>query len=266
LARTGAAGKGLLYVIVGFFALKVAAGAGGKLTGTQGALLTVLQQPFGRVLLLIIVIGLFGHGVWRVLQGVLDADRRGGSWGAIGLRVSYVARGLLHGALGIQALRLYSGLSASSGLSERKVAAEALRWPFGDWLLVLVGLGFIGFAIQQVFAAVTCRLEPNLDVANLRRDAGEWAVTISRFGIAARAVVFAMFGWFVVSAGWMRDASQVAGTASPMRAVAVQGGMFGLAMTAIGFIGYGFYQAVHARYLRVRSPDPKIFTRSSGFK
>ena len=40
--------------------------------------------------------------------------------------------------------------------------------------------------------------------ARLRREAGDWAVGLSRFGVAARAVVFALLGWTIVVAGWSR--------------------------------------------------------------
>jgi hypothetical protein len=113
----------------------------------------------------------------------------------------------------------------------------------------------MGFAVQQVYAAITSRLERNLDRAHLRRDAGEWAVSLSRFGMAARGVVFALLGWFVVVAGWSRDPSEVATTASSMRLLAGQPAGLGrwlLGITAAGFIAYGFYQFVHARYLQIR--------------
>jgi hypothetical protein len=41
-----------------------------------------------------------------------------------------------------------------------------------------------------------------IDVKEMRREAGEWAVGLSRFGVAARAVVFALLGWAIVVAGW----------------------------------------------------------------
>jgi hypothetical protein len=71
LARTGFLVKGLLYIVIGVLALQVATGLGGRVTGTRGALMTVLGQPFGRTLLLIAAISLFGYAVWRVLQGLL---------------------------------------------------------------------------------------------------------------------------------------------------------------------------------------------------
>jgi hypothetical protein len=169
--------------------------------------------------------------------------------------VSFVAVGVVHAALGLQAFRVYRGLSAASDVSEREVAAEAFTWPLGDWLVVLAGLGLIGFAVQQMYAAITCRLERHLDVAEMRREAGEWAVSLSRFGVAARAIVFAMLGWGIVGAGWLRDASEVGTMASSLRILAAQPGGLGrwlLGVTAAGFVAYGFYQIIHARYVHIR--------------
>jgi hypothetical protein len=77
LARTGFLVKGLLYIVIGVLALQVATGLGGRVTGTRGALMTVLGQPFGRTLLLIAAISLFGYAVWRVLQGPPRFGRAG---------------------------------------------------------------------------------------------------------------------------------------------------------------------------------------------
>jgi hypothetical protein len=204
------------------------------------------------------------HGHWRtrppgrsqgILQGLFDPDRLGNNWRGLAIRASFMARGALHAVLGWQAFRLYRGLSAASGTSEREVATEAFRWPLGDWLVVLAGLGLIGFAVQQVYAAITRRFERNLDVEQMRREAGEWAVGLSRFGVAARAVVFALLGWAIVVAGWFRDPSEVGTTASSFRTLAAQPGGLGrwlLGVTAAGFVAYGFYEIIHARYLHIR--------------
>jgi hypothetical protein len=255
LARGGFLVKGVLYIVIGALALQAAARASGRVTGTRGALTAVLGQPFGRTLLLVAVIGLLGYATWRVLQGLLDPDRLGHKWRALAMRASFVVRGGVHAVLAWQAFRLYRGLSAASGTSEREVATEAFRWPLGDWLVVLAGLGLIGFAVQQVYAAITGRLERNLDVEKMRREAGEWAVGLSRFGVAARAVVFAVLGWAIVVAGWVRDPSEVGTTASSFRTLAAQPGGLGrwlLGVAAAGFVAFGFYEIIHARYLHIR--------------
>jgi hypothetical protein len=259
LARTGFLINGCLYMVIGILSLQAAAGFGGRVTGVRGALLTVLAQPFGRVLLLLSVIGFFGYAIWRILQGLLDPNHLGQDLRAKAIRLSYVGRGLMHAGLGVQAVRLYAGLPPSSSAGEREVAAEAFRWPFGDWLVVLIGIGLIGFAFQQLYAAIKSQHEQFLDIDGLRRDAGEWAVSLSRFGMAARAIVFAVLGWFIANAGWFRDASKVATTATSMRTLARQPGGAGpwlLGITAAGFIAYGFYQFINARYMHIRPVVP----------
>jgi uncharacterized protein DUF1206 len=131
--------KGVVYIVVGALAFQVAAHLGGRVTGTRGVFTTVLAQPFGRTLLLVAAVGLLGYAAWRILQGFFDPDRLGHGWRGLALRVSFVALGVVHAALGLQAFRVYRGLSAASGISERTVATEAFAWPFGDWLVVLAG-------------------------------------------------------------------------------------------------------------------------------
>lgn len=259
LARVGFVVKGALYMIVGVLAFQVASSAGGgRVTSTSGALTTVLGKPFGRTLLLVAAIGLLGYAVWRVLEGVLDTDHLGRDWRGLGRRAGHVIRAVVYGAIGWEAFRLHRGLSASSDSSERDLVAEAMQLPLGNWLVVLAGLGLIGYAIRQAYKAARCRLERNLDVEGMRREAGEWAVSVSRFGMAARAVVFVLIGWAVVVAGWSHDPSEVGTTAKSLRTLAEQPGGLGrwlLGSAAVGFVAYGFYQITHARYLHIRRID-----------
>src|SRR4030095_7613384 len=115
LARVGFLVKGVLYMVIGALALQVAAKAGGRFTGTRGALTTVLGQPFGRTLLLVAAIGLLGYAALRVLQGCFGPGRLGRDWRGLAIRASFVARGVVHAVLGWQAFRLYRGLSTASG-------------------------------------------------------------------------------------------------------------------------------------------------------
>ena len=84
----------------------------------------------------------------------------------------------------------------------------------------------------------------------------EWAVGLSPFGVAARAIVFALRGWGIVVAGWFRDASAVGTTTSSLRILAdTTGGGWGrwfLGVAAAGFVAYGFYEIIHARSLHIR--------------
>jgi len=74
LARAGYAAEGCVYVIMGGLAVLAALGAGGRVTGAKGALVALLSQPFGFVLLGIVAFGLVCLTLWRIAQSILDAS------------------------------------------------------------------------------------------------------------------------------------------------------------------------------------------------
>src|SRR5216110_813524 len=71
LARAGFVARGLIYGLIGILAIKLALGAGGKTTNQQGALETIAKQPFGKVLLVLVALGLAGYALWRLIRALL---------------------------------------------------------------------------------------------------------------------------------------------------------------------------------------------------
>jgi hypothetical protein len=69
LARFGYAAKGIVYILVGFLAFQAAFNWGGRVTGTKGAFFTIASQPFGRVMLFLVAVGLLGYVIWRFCTG-----------------------------------------------------------------------------------------------------------------------------------------------------------------------------------------------------
>ena len=76
LSRAGFVARALIYGIIGVLALKLALGHGGKLTNQQGALHTVANQPFGKLLLTLVAIGLGGYSLWRLVRAGSDTAPR----------------------------------------------------------------------------------------------------------------------------------------------------------------------------------------------
>jgi hypothetical protein len=70
----GYAAKGVVYGIVGLLAAQAAVSAGGRTTDTQGALGAIVTQPFGKVLLSLVAIGLMGYVIWRFVQAIKDPE------------------------------------------------------------------------------------------------------------------------------------------------------------------------------------------------
>ena len=255
MARLGFSAKGVLYGVVGLLAFQAAIGEGGRITDADGALRAIVRQPLGHTLLLVLALGLFGYAAWRTLEGLVDSEGRGNDLKDLAVRVSYVARGLLHAYLGWKVLQLYRGFS-ERGNSQEQLVAETFTWPLGEWMVILSGLGLLSFAVYQMFRAATTKLGRHFDLESLRRDIGEWAVAACRAGIAARGVVFGVVAWYLIQAGISGRASKTADTADAIRVVANWPEPLGswlLAGMGAGLLAYGAFQALNAKYRSIRT-------------
>ena len=171
-ARVGFAAKAVLYGIIGALALRAAIGAGGETTGRDGAFSTLVRQEWGAIALVVMAVGLFGYAAWRIAEAILDPERKGHDAKGISLRVSYAARGLFHAALGVQAIRLASGMGGSNGQNTESLTARALDAPMGSWLIVGAGLAFAGYGLYQLYRAWKAKLSRQLDLSRLSQEAG----------------------------------------------------------------------------------------------
>src|SRR5687767_5265429 len=106
LARLGFAVKGIVYIIIGVLATKAAIGAGGETTDQHGALETIHQQPFGRVMLLIAAVGLAGYSLWRLIEALFNPRHLQGGSKSIFKRAAQLVSGIVYGSLAIAAFRM----------------------------------------------------------------------------------------------------------------------------------------------------------------
>lgn len=250
LARAGYAAKGIVYLVIGGLALKAALGSGGGATDSGGALQTINASAGGRVLLVLMGVGLIGYALWAVLSAFLDAEDRGGEPKGIALRIGQAARGLIYGALGVEALALSIGNGGSGGGDGAEHwSARVLALPWGHLLLGAIAVSIIGYAIYQVWRGAHKNLHKRLrigsDPAVLR-----WIIPLARFGIIARAVVFFLIGWFLMKAARASNAQAAGGIGESLGSLASQPILLGV--VAAGLVGYGVWQLANARYRVMR--------------
>lgn len=253
LGRLGYASKGVVYVVMGFLATEAAFHRGGKTTDTKGAIRTIAEGPFGKFAVVVIVIGLLGYAAWRLVSAATDAERRGDKPSSLALRAGEAFRGLAYGSLGLWALKLLRHEPTSSGNQTRNIVDKTLGLPGGKLIVILAGIAFIGYGIYQVYRAVTGKFMKHLDVSGdpKTRDLVE---NFGRFGIVARAIVFAMIGFLLVRAGQTYDPAKAGGIAQSLDAISREPrGPLLFAAVAIGLIAFGLFQIATAKYRVMRA-------------
>ena len=251
LARLGYVAKGVVYLVIGFLALREALGAGGKTADPGGAMKSIGSQPFGGVMLTLLAIDLACYALWKLVQGVLDADGKSSAPHGILRRVGYVGSAAIHGTFAFTATQSILGAEDSS---EDAATASALAYqpPLGQILVGLVGLGVIGVGLYQLYAAYKAMFRADLRLDLMSEAQERWVTYAGRVGTAARAVAISLAGAFVVLAAYQSDPSETRSLGAALESLQQQPlGSYMLGAIAVGLLVYGVFMFAIARYRRI---------------
>lgn len=248
MARAGYAAKGVVYALVGGIAIRTALAAGGP-EGAVGALATLAGEHAGRVLLVVIAVGLGGHVVWRLVQALLDPEHPHAGAKRIGIRLFYAVSAIVYGSLAATAWQLGRGDRAEEDGHEGWVA-RLLQQPSGTWLVMLAGLFVMGYGVHQLAKAWRGDVNRHMGTrdAALRRG----VTLLGRIGTAARGLVLLPIGWFVLQAGRHYRAAVAADTGEVLKMLEHE---WLVAAVGVGLLAYGLHQVAKALFRHIERPD-----------
>ena len=254
LARLGYAAKGVVYVIIGGIAAQAAFTPAEDLQDSDEALGTILRQPFGRVLLAVVALGLAGYVLWRLVQALLDPEHKGTDAKGLATRAGYLISAAAYAGLTLEAVRLLRGNGGGGeGSGAQHWTAIVMDQPFGRVLVGLAGAGIAAFGLYEIYRGFTANLGKRLDLEGDAVPHRKRIVAVGRVGHAARGVVFGIIGWLVFTAARQYDASEAQGLEGALAKLREQPyGAWLLGIVAMGLVAYGLFQLVNARYRAIR--------------
>lgn len=248
LARAGYAAKGAVYLLIGILAARAAFGdAGGRSTGSGGALRTLLDQPFGKVLVGLIGAGLAAYALWRAFSALADPEDYGTDAKGIAARIGFGVSAIVHGGLAVEALRLVSGSAGGSGDGAEHWTSRLLAAPAGPYLVGAAALIIGGYAAIQIYRAFASSIAKRLRLGEVHADHRKLIERLGRVGLAARGVVFGLMAYFLMRAALQYDASEAGGVEQALDWLAARPDAL-FAMVALGLAAYGLFQLAKARY------------------
>lgn len=254
LARLGYAAKGVVYIIIGGIAADAAFSPAESVQGSSGALNTILHQPFGKVLLGIVALGLAGYVLWKAVQALTDPEHKGGDAKGLAARIGYGISAVLYAGLTLEAVRMLRGRGGGQGDGAQHWTAMVMDKPFGRVLVALAGLGIAGYGIYELVRAFKSDLTKKLHLEGSAVATRQRVVAVGRAGMAARGVVFGIIGWLVIQAALRYDPSRAQGLEGALLKLReAPAGPWVLAAVAVGLIAYGVFQLVKARYRLIRA-------------
>jgi len=259
-ARAGYVARGAVYILVGGLALAAAAGAGGKPTDPSGALTTLVRMPAGRAALALIAAGLLVHAAFQaalVLTG--EPYVKQGPWQRAATRVRHAFGACLYAGMALTAAArtLTGGRAGQAHRADdeqtRHLSARVLAAPFGQPLLIAIGVGLVVTAVVELVRAFgPNNVRERLRVEEMTPQQCRLMATLGRVAYVARATVLAACGYFLVRAAIDRAPRETRGPGGALRAVweLPHGGLW-LALVAAGLIAFGVYGVLEARWRRL---------------
>lgn len=252
VSQLGYATKGLVYAIIGVLAAQAAFGTGGQTTGSSGALIEIVTQPFGRVLLSIVAVGLAGYALWRFVEAAIDPDQQGSDAKGIGKRLSYVVSGILYAGLAFTAVQIIMGSGGGGGNSTQHWTARLMSQPFGVWLVGIVGVLVIGTGLYQIYKGLSAKFREKMIIGQMSQREETVAVNAGRVGLTARGIVIGLIGVFLMQAAWQAQPSEAKGLGATLQEIAQQPyGPWLMGIVALGLIAYGIFMGFMARYRKM---------------
>lgn len=250
--------KGLVYGLVGVLFIQVALehGSGGDAEANQaGAVETVAATSYGAVLLSMLAVGILLYVAWRLFTVVLPGDWTGK---ALLKRIGYAVSALVYLSLLVSTVETLAHRNQDPGAAEDRrlegLVTDALDLPVGRVLVILAGLVFMGVGAAFIHTGVTGGYRESMSAG----EQGVEGMAIDRLGMVgwvARGLAFFPVGFLLIRAAWTYNPDEAAGFDDSVREVASHpAGAVMAGLVGLGFIAYGLFAGLSARYQRLEGP------------
>ncbi|MFJ3384558.1 MULTISPECIES: DUF1206 domain-containing protein [unclassified Curtobacterium] len=257
-ARAGFVGSGVVHLLIGYLAIllgigNAAAGSGSQgsqsgETDQSGALAQLAAVPGGVVLLWVVAVGTAALCIRLVVEAVVGG--RTDSARAWLNRAKNAGKAVVYGVIAYSAGSYALGAGKSSSGSTRSLAAKTLATPGGVFVLLLA-------------AGIAIAIGVGLVVIGLRRSYRKQLVTppkaverpltvVAVVGYVAKGVAVTIVGVLIAVAAFRSDPDQATGLDGAFDALrSMPGGAVVLVAIGIGFLAFGVYSFVRAKYARI---------------
>lgn len=254
LGRAGWVAKGAVYTLIGVLFVRIAFGSTSEEANQAGAVEKIADTPAGGALLVLVAAGLLLYAIWRALTVILPGDWTGR---ALLDRIGYAVSTVVYVSLLVSTVGFLRARSAESDQREDRLieglVKDVLAITAGRTLVITAGLAVVGIGAAFVHKGWSKGFRDQIV-----GDDGVENTLIDRLGTIgwiARGISMALIGFFLARAAWMFEPDEAAGLDDSIRQLADNpvGAAFA-ALVGLGFIAYGVFAALSARYRVLEGP------------
>jgi fumarate reductase subunit D len=245
--QVGMVAYGIVHLTIAWLGIQLALGENSGSASRNGALKQLAQQPFGKVVVWVVAVGMFLLVIWKLVEAFIDYTLEDGAKKVLKPGVN-VFKAIVYGTLGVSAVRVATGSKSSSSTSDW--TAKLMNQPFGRWLVGLVGLAIIGYGIYLCYRGWSEKFLEHLDAQGRSGEAGDAYRLFGKVGHIAKGIAIGVIGMLFVYAAIDHSAKKSGGLDQALHKVLDQ--PFGpviLFAISVGIGCYGLFCFARARHL-----------------
>jgi hypothetical protein len=254
LVRAGFGARALTYGLIGGVALALALGAGRapEAPNQQGALALLARAPLGRIVVFAIAVGLLSYAIWKLGQGLFGRGPEGGGGLRPFDRLANASGGLAYLVFFAVAVRVLVGSNSSGSNDPRDTAAGVLGWPGGPALVAFAGIALLLVSLYQMRDGLRLRFVRHNKTEGMGVDEREVFLLLGRIGLVARALVFALIGYFLLRTAIDYDPANAVGVDGALDRVYTEPyGRWLMGVVAVGLLIFAAFSVFEGRHRRL---------------
>ncbi|MFC6013079.1 DUF1206 domain-containing protein [Nocardia lasii] len=249
-ARAGLVMSGIVHLLIGYIAIRLALGGGAGSADQSGAMAELAAKPGGVIVLWIGTAAFALMALWRLAEAALgsssepDADSKKSE--AVN-RAKAFALALVYLGFAVSAFGFARGAGTSSSEQSTGITATMMRSTLGTITLVAAGLIIITIGGYHVYKGATQHF-----LADLQGTTSALVRRLGTIGYIAKGLAIAAIGLLVLLAVLRSEPGEATGLDGAFKTLGAQ--PFGAALliaAGLGIITYGLYSFAMARYAKM---------------
>jgi hypothetical protein len=250
LARAGFVMYGVIHLLFAWLALQVAFGNPAE-SDQSGAMQHLAAQPFGRVLVIIVIVGMIGLAVWQIFEAVIgESGMRGRE--ALTERAVCAFRAVLYLYFAWLGVKVLQGANASTGDSQERNASTMMDGSGGRFLVGVIGVAVAVVGVGLLIYGITGKFEKHLNTQQMSAAVRRTTRRLGVAGYSAKGVAYTIAGGLIVAAAVTYDPEKARGLDAALKLLAGQPyGPWLLGLVALGIAAFGIYCFSQSRFRKV---------------
>lgn len=246
VARAGYVVSGVLHIIIGYLAIRIALGAGGGSADQSGALAALSAKPGGIIALWAAVIALVIMALWRLAETALGRStdpKSQGTMPEILDRGKAFALAVVYFGFAFSTLGFARGAGKSTGDQNSGLSARLMQTATGTVTLIVGGIIIAAVGGYHIYKGASRSF---LD--DLKGTPSDLVRGLGLIGYVAKGLVIVGAGVLVIVAASLSEPDKATGLDGALKTLGAQPyGVILLILAGLGIITYGLYSFAMAR-------------------